>query len=421
MTRLDLRLRIAATIAISCIAVVAALGITLYTATEEMEDALVEQIVTEEIDFLIERHRSRPDYAVPTPGPNLQYYIVRSAPDNAELPEALRKLAPGQHEIRLGGSGDRHVAVRQVGDTRYLVVYDVGPHELRERRFKHLVLLALATVALIALPLGYWISGVLTRQLTALAQRVAALTPEQQVTSLATPEQDPEVAALARTLDQYQMRAAAMMQREQGFTANASHELRTPLTAIRTSCELLLLEPALPATARERITRIAESAERITEQLQTLLYLAREQPPANRERVIVRDCVRDAAEPYRAELERKGLVFEMAVPPAETIDTDRQALHLVLVNLIRNAARYTERGFVRVSYSDRRLTVADSGSGIPPEHLPRIFERHYRGSGDSDGLGLGLAIVKRICDRAGWTIDVASTPAAGTVFSITLA
>jgi two-component system sensor histidine kinase BaeS len=74
---------------------------------------------------------------------------------------------------------------------------------------------------------------------------------------------------------------------------------------------------------------------------------------------------------------------------------------------------------VRVTYGAGRLTVADSGSGIAPDRLPRVFERFYRGDAGAEGLGLGLAIVRSICDRAGWTIEVESAPSAGSAFSIT--
>ena len=80
MLRLDLRLRIALAFAVVCIAVVGALGVTLYTAAEDLEETLVNQIVSEEVDYLINRYRADPDYR-PTAGPNFEYHIVRTAED----------------------------------------------------------------------------------------------------------------------------------------------------------------------------------------------------------------------------------------------------------------------------------------------------------------------------------------------------
>src|SRR4051794_34801672 len=94
---LDLRLRIAIALATVCIAVVGALGFTLYMASEDMEAALVEQLVTEELDSLIERARQTA-YAPETGGPNIQYYVLRTPEQLDKMPPALRALAPGHHE-----------------------------------------------------------------------------------------------------------------------------------------------------------------------------------------------------------------------------------------------------------------------------------------------------------------------------------
>lgn len=413
--RLNLRQRIALAFALACTAVVAALGLTLRTASEEMEEALVEQLVTEEVDFLIARYRRSPDY-LPSPGPNLQYFIARVPGDEARIPEEVRHLPSGNHGFG-AGLEERHVAVRQADGVRFIVVYDAGPHEKREEEFRNLLVLSLVTVVLIAIGLGYWLAGVLTRQLTELSHRVARLVPGEPHDALARPGQDAEVAALARTLDDYHARIVSMIQREQEFTANASHELRTPLTAIRTSCELLQ-GAALPDKARGRIAAIEAAARRMGEQVQALLFLAREQPPGDVEPVDLAECVDEAAAPLHDEIAARGVTFENRVATGTVLELDPQALHAVLANLLRNAVQHTERGFIRVSYGERRVTVADSGAGIEARDLPRLFERFYRGAERVNGLGLGLAIVKRICDRCGWRIDVGSTPGRGSAFTI---
>jgi signal transduction histidine kinase len=416
MPSFGLRLRIALAFAAVCIVVVGALGVTLYTAADDMEEALVDQIVSEEVDHLIQRYRSTPDYR-PAAGPNFAYHIVRTAEDAAQLPREVGGLPPGNHEIRVGPD-ERHVAVRHIDGVRFIVIYDVGPHEAREQQFKNVLLLSLASVATFALLLGYWLAGVLTRQLTELAQRVARLAPDEPYVPLARAEQDAEVAAVARALDDYRSRMTRMVRHEQEFTANASHELRTPLTAIRTSCELLLGEPMLPEKARARVQMIDEAARRMSEQLQTLLFIAREEVLNATEDVALAECVTEAAEAFRGEIGRKGIALEVAIDTMTVLTVNRQALHTVLVNLIRNAVQHTERGFIRVTFLAHRLTVADSGAGIASEHLPHLFERYYRAEDRGSGFGLGLAIVKRICDHYGWRVEVASEPGRGSGFAI---
>lgn len=416
LVTLNLRLRVALTFAIFCMFVVGALGIALFMASEEMEEALIEQIIDEEMSYVLERYTQHTDF-IPLIGSNLASYIVRTPVEESKLPPHLRGLGVGRHEI-FRGTDEVHVAVRHIGETRFLVAYEVGLHEQREQEFKLLIVLALIAVTGVALVLGYLLAGLLVKQITDLADRVNRLAPGTAQDALAQPGQDEEVARLARALDDYRTRIAKMLRREQEFTANASHELRTPLTAISTSCELLATDPALGDKGSNRVAIIARAAERMSEQIHMLLFLAREQETGDSEAVALAECVNDAAETCRDEMARKALRFEITVGKDAILDLNRQALHLVLVNLIGNAVRHTEHGFIRVACSGRRLSVTDSGSGIAAEQLPHLFERFYRGDAGTDGFGLGLAIVKRICDHYGWKIGVDSTPGHGSEFSI---
>lgn len=419
MKSLDLRVRVAAAVAITCIALVSALAITLYTAAEDLEETLVDQIVSEEMVYLVRHYLENPSIVVREPGPNLQYYVVRNSSDLAHVPESLRLLQVGHHEIGLGIE-EQHVAVREVDGTRFIVAYDAGPHEIREQQFKRLLLFALGTVTIIAAALGYWIAGLITRQIIDLSARVAVLDPGTPRAPLAEPGQNPEVAALANAFDEYQSRIRALIEREQEFTSNASHELRTPLTAIRTSCELLEAETGLPEKTRTRIAAISTAAERMTGQIEMLLFLARAQAVNDREPVALADCVNTEVEPLRAEIQRKALHFQNAISPAATVSVNRHALHLVLANLLRNAVQYTSAGSIRIDWKAPTLTVTDTGPGIPEMHRQRMFERHYRGSNAGDGFGLGLAIVKRACDHCGWSIAISTPSDDGTAFELTL-
>ena len=267
---------------------------------------------------------------------------------------------------------------------------------------------------------GYLLAGVLVKQVTDLAERVRHLAPgDGQGATMIQPGQDEEVAQLAHALDDYQNRITRMLRREQEFTANVSHELRTPITTILTSCELLATERTISERARVRIGMIEAAATRMGEQLQALLFLAREQALGIMEPVALAECVYDAVEPVCSEIYRKRLNFEVAIEPKAVLTLNRQALHTALVNLLRNAVQYTERGFIRVNFSQSRLSISDSGIGIEPFYLPLLYERFFRGSTQGEGLGIGLAIVKRICDHYGWIIDVESTPGKGATFHIT--
>jgi signal transduction histidine kinase len=413
-----LRRRVALAFAVFCIVVVGTLGISLYIASDDIEEAHIEQIMETEMDYLLERYRQSSDF-VPQVGSNLEKYIIHDPAEESKLPPYLQGLNYRRHKV-FRGPEEIRVAVRHVDGVKFLVAYEIGLHDQRQQELRLLIILSLLSVVGVALLVGYLLAGVLVRQVTDLAERVRHLAPGAgQDATMIQPGQDEEVAQLARALDDYQNRITRMLRREQEFTANISHELRTPITTILTSCELLVTEPGFSERARARIGMIEVAATRMGEQLQALLFLAREQALGIMEPVAIAECVYDAVEPVCTEIYRKRLMFEVAVEPNAVLTLNRQALHTALVNLLRNAVQYTERGFIRVNFSRKRLSISDSGIGIEPSYLPLLYERFFRGSTKGEGLGIGLAIVKRICDHYGWIIEVESTPGKGATFHIT--
>jgi signal transduction histidine kinase len=116
----------------------------------------------------------------------------------------------------------------------------------------------------------------------------------------------------------------------------------------------------------------------------------------------------------------KAIEFQNNVPADATFTLNRQALDIVITNLLRNAVIYTERGHIRVGMEHKSLIVSDTGIGITPAQLPHIFGRFHRGGTHGDGFGLGLAIVQRVCDLHSWIIEVESTPSRGSIFRLTL-
>jgi len=217
------------------------------------------------------------------------------------------------------------------------------------------------------------------------------------------------------------------------LVATVSHELKTPLTSLRLALHLVLEEAVGPLTAKqtELLVDARDNAERLLAIVENLLDLARlEQRP---ERLELRpegpaELLQAAAEAVRPRAEDKGveLVVEAAPGlPAVAADAD-QLLH-ALGNLLTNAVTYTDRGG-RITLSARAeegaviLTVADTGAGIPPEHLPHVFERFFRVPGQTrgGGTGLGLAIVREIVTAHGGSITCQSSPGAGTSFRIVL-
>ena len=215
------------------------------------------------------------------------------------------------------------------------------------------------------------------------------------------------------------------------FVVNASHELRTPLTSIVGSLEML--EGALRGESARWVATIRRNAERMTAIVQDLLMLSglevRGAEPSA-ERVDLERLIRDVSGMFAHRADAQGIALVLSIPSAlPPINADAYLLEQVLVNLIDNALKYTEKGEIRVlcapEGSDHvRIEVADTGIGIPEENLPRIFERFYvvdkSRSRKLGGTGLGLAIVKHIVQSHAGTIEVESSLGKGTRFIVRL-
>jgi len=418
MIKTDLRFRIATAITVTCILLVTITGGLLYAASEKLEESLVQQLVSEELNFLIQHHQNLPSHTREV-SPSVTHYIVGNVAEEAALPPYVRGLEPGLYDLDIGeGRGERHIALRDVGSTRYIVVYDLGPYEEREEEFKLLVAALLILIIVITPFIGIFLSNFLVRQLTQLTQKVAVLSPGETTAPLYQEGLEREVGILARTLDAYQQRIKEMLRREQEFTANVSHELRTPLTEIRTSCELLTLDAGLSEKSRARVLYIAKAEQDMRAHMEALLFLARDQADASKETVALRECVEDIVAPLRTEIAAKKLTLTVDIEPHLSLQLNRRALHLVLLNILKNAVNFTATGGIRLSFEHDSLFIADTGVGIAADALHRIFDRHYRGSDSSDGFGIGLDIVKRICEREQWDIRLDSSPDHGTTVRI---
>jgi two-component system, OmpR family, phosphate regulon sensor histidine kinase PhoR len=217
------------------------------------------------------------------------------------------------------------------------------------------------------------------------------------------------------------------------FVANVSHEFRTPLSAIAGAAETLL-DGAMADTVEgpRFVAAIARQADRLTALVDDLLTLSRlESAPEAIDRVPVDfgQVVRQSCEAVATKVRDGELRLEVHADGALRVLGDPEALRRLVDNLVVNAVTYTPAGgWVRVGLvaEDGRavLTVADSGIGIPPEHIERIFERFYRvdkaRSRSKGGTGLGLAIVKHSVNLHGGEISVQSRPGAGSTFTVSI-
>lgn len=258
---------------------------------------------------------------------------------------------------------------------------------------------------------------------------------------LLTAQPLPDGGAVVVILDVSELRRLEGVRRD--FVANASHELKTPLTAIRGYSETLL-DPELPPDLVRRFASVVHAnADRLQLIVDDLLDLSRIETGgwvARSEPVVIEEVVREVWDELSPMHEGEGIDFAVRIGAgAEIALCDPGALRQIFSNLLGNALRHTlEGGRVGVT-AERwkggdgaadgkrkwlRISVRDSGSGIPASHLPRIFERFYRvdpaRSREEGGTGLGLAIVKHLVESHGGSIEAESQLGQGTVVRFTL-
>ncbi|MDQ3997750.1 MAG: ATP-binding protein, partial [Gemmatimonadota bacterium] len=212
------------------------------------------------------------------------------------------------------------------------------------------------------------------------------------------------------------------------FAANVSHELKTPLTVVSGFAETLLHDDLSPEQRRHFAETIVANATRMQRIVDDLLDLSRIESGGwlpNPASVDPSGIVRDVFTSVERQAQSKGLSLVADIEPGRRVHADATALRQVVCNLVENAVRYTHRGMVSVRVDEGRggtwIRVRDTGVGIAPEHLSRIFERFYRvdpsRSRSEGGTGLGLAIVKHLVEAHGGRVLAESQPGQGTTVS----
>ena len=286
-----------------------------------------------------------------------------------------------------------------------------------------MVFVTLATAS-VAIMIGRALSPV--KKVTATAQSIASSSDLSRRVNYRGSKD--EIGQLAATFDQMIEQLDWLMRSQRSFVADASHELRGPLTVIQGNVDLLKRNVS-EEDRLESIRVLEAEMTRMTRIVNDLLILAEvESGQLDREQTVsLKELLLDAHE--RALLLAGGRQVVIERQEDLWVKGDAHRLDQLIGNLVGNAIKYTpERGTVTLSlYQDgdwARLDVADTGMGIPAEHLPHIFERFYRvdkaHSRRSGGSGLGLAIVKGIAEQHGGKVSVTSEPGKGSTFSVWL-
>ena len=316
--------------------------------------------------------------------------------------EGFRSLEIDGHRWRVytAGTAPLRVQLVQSGDFRARVILDSAL-----KSAEPIALLIPFTALLL------WLAVSLAlRPVNRLVQAIAAQ-DEHRLAELPLQRVPAELRPLIGSMNGLLARLKEAFASQQRFVQDAAHELRTPLTALKLQVENLQHEPA----AGEDIARLEAGIERMQRLVEQLLRLARQEAAPVQDatpRVDLNQALKESLQDLVPLAETRGIDLGLTAAEPAVVQADARDLRSVFDNLLDNALRYTPAGG-RVDVSLRRIDGAllvefsDTGPGIPPELLERVFDRFYRvlGSG-AQGSGLGLAIARSAAGRGGMHIEL---------------
>jgi len=239
-----------------------------------------------------------------------------------------------------------------------------------------------------------------------------------------------EIDRLAGTFNQMLDRIAVLVREIKQISDNIAHELRSPITRIRGNAEVTLLSDASRDDYRELTGSIIEECDGLLALVNTMLDISELEGGVAKmahEAVDVAELLRDTCELFQPAAEDLEISLKSKATETAIVVGDRRMLGLALANLLDNAMKYTPRGgtvaaSVARAPGEVRITIEDTGIGIPPNDVPRIFDRFYRGSNGQSkpGSGLGLGLARAVVSAHGGGIDVCSVLQESTKFTVIL-
>src|SRR5213592_2325274 len=356
--------------------------------------------------------------------------MERLLPVNIFPPVASREVvAPTEH--RVAGKSFALTTRRALAGGQPFtiqVAQDRSSDEQVERRFGILVLLVLSGSILASVLIAIPVTRRGLRPLEEMKLSLERIGPTHLNERVASANWPRELQPMAIAFDEMLKRLDDSFTRLSQFSADLAHELRTPIANMIGEAQVALTRDRTAADYRETIESTVAECERLSRIVDNLLFVARvdaAREPIARKRFDARAAVQKIAAFYQTIADDRHVTISCSGDGQIYADPD--LFERALGNLLDNALRFTpENGSIQILLSKRdadfEITVSDSGCGIAPQHLPRVFDRFYRAesSRSSDGAGLGLALVKSIVDLHGGSTIIESNVRRGTTVKLIL-
>lgn len=418
-------------------------SIFMYAETR-MEQELVKARLLQQLELSQEKDGDQPVY---TADPGIKIYRYNHAPDNlkALATETVQEM-PVTVPTKDGNvRTNLHFFIYQQNKQRYVLTYLEDTEMVMGNYpvlaiFEHLEDIfanALRVAVILSLLIAAIFSQLSSRQITKplLDLKKAVETDHQNLTELT--HLPSEVDVLARAIDEKNHKLEQYLKREQLFTGDVSHELRTPLTIIMGASEVLASQLEGDSRLSEFTNRISTTAKETSEIISALLLLSRAPEKLDAPQTSINSIANNEVERLKYLLRYKTVTYAVVAEQEYFAYVRPELLKMALGNLIKNAFQYTDEGEVVIIIDDKKITVTDTGLGIPEAMMPLLYERFERleqkkndgqltdkfsskdyTSYKVDGTGLGLSIVQRIITHMGWQLTHQANAAGGSTFSI---
>ncbi len=307
---------------------------------------------------------------------------------------------------------------------------DMSSDEIILRKFRA-ELMTIQCFSLLACALaGYWIAQRGIRPVRRMADTAARIRSSTLYERLGRSGLPSELSDLAATFNDMLDRLEESFARLSRFSSDIAHELRTPIQNLRGEAEVVLSKEREPGEYQDLLGSSLEEYQRLSSLIDNLLFLARAENPQTqiqREELDLKKELGLLQDFYGPSAWESGIALRVDAPEPLRAHMDRSLFQRAVGNLVENALKHTSSGgnlLLKASASDGKVLVevTDTGKGIPPDRISRVFDRFYRvdpsRSPSSGGAGLGLSIVKSIMDLHGGTVEIRSEVSKGTTVTL---
>ena len=399
-------------------------------AEMRIEQDLVKGRLLQQLQLSQEKYGEQ---AIYTADPGIKIYHYDSAPEH------LKALANGTvQEMRVSVNSkagnteaNLHFFAYQQNEQKYVLTYLEGSEMVMEHypvlaifeELEDIFADALKMAVILSLLIAALFSHLSSKQIIKplLDLKKAVETDHQNLTELT--HLPSEVGVLARAIDEKNHKLEQYLKREQLFTGDVSHELRTPLTIIMGASEVLASQLEDNGYLGEFANRISTTAKETSEIISALLLLSRAPEQLDTPQTSINTIAMSEVSRLQYLLRHKPVTCKVVADQNYIANVRPELLKMALGNLIKNAFQYTDDGEVIVTIDAEKMTVTDTGLGIPEIMMPLLYERFERlndinTSDQVEGSGLGLSIVQRIMTHMDWKLIHQANATGGSTFSI---